>query len=103
ILPGYKPRIEVEGQDIHLTYEKCKYTILREKQQERSSLIKSLYMPKDILHASISEIDFDDPGRHEAIRAIYSFLDKADDKLPRKGIYFHGRFGVGKTYFLGAI
>ncbi|WP_440898163.1 primosomal protein DnaI [Amphibacillus sp. Q70] len=103
ILPGYKPRIEVDGTNIHLTYEKCKYTILREEQQKRSSLIKSLYMPKEILHASIAEIHGEDPARHPAIVAIYQMLDKADKALPNKGLYFHGPFGVGKTYFLGAI
>lgn len=103
ILPGYKPRIEVQGVDIHLSYEKCNHTILMEQQQERSSLIKSLHMPKDLLHASISKINFDDPARHEAIRAISNFLERADEELPRKGLYFYGRFGVGKTYFLGAI
>lgn len=103
ILPGYKPRIEVDGTNIHLAYEKCKYTILREEQQERSSLIKSLYMPKEILHASIAEINGEDPARHQAIVAISQILNKVDKALPAKGLYFYGPFGVGKTYFLGAI
>ncbi|MBU5593648.1 primosomal protein DnaI [Amphibacillus sp. MSJ-3] len=103
ILPGYKPRIEVDGTNIHLTYEKCKYTILREEQQERLALIKSLHMPKEILQASIADIYGDDPARYQAIVAISQFLNKVDSELPSKGLYFHGPFGVGKTYFLGAI
>ncbi len=103
ILPGYKPKIEVDGTNIHLSYEKCKYTILKEEQQKRTSLIKSLYMPKEILHASIADIYGDDPARHRAIVAISNFLSEIGEKLPKKGLYFHGPFGVGKTYFLGAI
>lgn len=103
ILPGYKPRLEVDGKHIHVSYEKCKYTIIREAQQERASLIKSLYMPKDILHASIANIHGNDPARHRAIVEISRFLNEAGEKLPQKGLYFYGPFGVGKTYFLGAI
>lgn len=103
ILPGYKPKIEVIGTNIHVSYEKCKYTIIKEAQQERATLIKSLYMPKEILHASIADIHGDDPGRHQGIVAISQFLTQIDDKLPKKGLYFHGPFGVGKTYFLGAV
>lgn len=103
ILPGYKPKIEVIGTNIHVSYEKCQYTIIKEAQQERATLIKSLYMPKEILHASIADIHGDDPGRHQGIVAISQFLTQIDDKLPKKGLYFHGPFGVGKTYFLGAV
>lgn len=103
ILPGYKPKVEVIGTNIHVSYEKCKYTMIKEAQQERATLIKSLYMPKEILHASIADIHGDDPGRHQGIVAISKFLAKIDDKLPKKGLYFHGPFGVGKTYFLGAV
>lgn len=103
ILPGYKPRIEIDGENIHLSYEKCQYTLLREEQQERTNRIKSLYMPKEILHASIAKIHGSDPKRHQAIVAMSDFLNQAKDSLPEKGLYFHGPFGVGKTYFLGAI
>lgn len=103
ILPGYKPRIEVDGVNIHLSYEKCQHMILREKQQERSERIKSLSMPKEILNASMADIHGSDPARHEAIVAISQFLNATKEKPPEKGLYFHGPFGVGKTYFLGAI
>lgn len=103
ILPGYKPRIDVVGSEIHLSYEKCKYTLLREEQQKRASLIKSLYMPKEILKASLADIDDHNPARHQAIRELIHFVNQVDHALPKKGLYFHGPFGVGKTYFLGAV
>ncbi|CQR48097.1 Primosomal protein DnaI [Paraliobacillus sp. PM-2] len=104
VLPGYKPRIEINGQEIHIYYEKCKYKIQREQQQQRANLIKSLHMPKDILQASIRQLDDRDPKRHDAIRKVISYVSKLDKgKVPEKGLYFYGPFGVGKTYFLGAI
>ncbi|MFB1050866.1 primosomal protein DnaI [Paraliobacillus sp. JSM ZJ581] len=104
VLPGYKPRIEINDQEIHIYYEKCKYTIEHEKQQKRSKLIKSLHMPKEILQASMWELDDQDPKRHDAIRKVIAYVNTLDTgKTPEKGLYFYGPFGVGKTYFLGAI
>ncbi|SDB94793.1 replicative DNA helicase loader DnaI [Pelagirhabdus alkalitolerans] len=103
ILPGYKPVLEVEGTTIHLSYVKCKYTEIKEQQMKRTNLIKSLYMPKEILEASISTIDAADPDRHNAIKTIVNYLKSIHDEIPKKGFYIHGPFGVGKTYFLGAI
>ncbi|WP_182201053.1 primosomal protein DnaI [Paraliobacillus salinarum] len=104
VLPGYKPRIEINDQEIHIYYEKCKYTILQEKQQQRAKLIKSLHMPKDVLQASMRDLDDQDPKRHDAIRKVIEYVNALDDgKAPEKGFYFYGPFGVGKTYFLGAI
>src|SRR5699024_11919633 len=31
------------------------------------------------------------------------FLNAAEEKLPERGIFFSGPFGVGKTYLLGVI
>lgn len=103
VLPGYKPRIEVIGKEIRLSYEKCKHTIQKEAQQKKSSLIKSLYMPKDILQASLESIDDQNQARHDAIREVFLYVNQLKDGLPKRGLYFYGPFGVGKTYFLGAI
>src|SRR5699024_9041116 len=65
-------------------------------------LIQSLYVPKEILQASFDKIE-NDPKRSAALRELFHFLEKAKEKLPEKGIYFSGPFGVGKTYFLGVL
>ncbi|SEO82127.1 primosomal protein DnaI [Amphibacillus marinus] len=103
ILPGYKPIIHIEDANIHITYEKCKYTKVKEIQAQRSALIKSLYMPKDILKASMENIDSRSSERHQAIEEMVNYLSQVDNELPSQGLYFYGPFGVGKTYFLGAI
>lgn len=105
VVQGYSPILRMENNDIHIAYEKCKSRINWEKQLEKNRLIESLYMPKEILEARIDNLEFS-PGRTEAIKQMTDFLDEVADQpntLPRQGIFFSGPFGVGKTYFLGAI
>lgn len=103
MLPGYSPVLHVDNNEIHLSYEKCHTLIAYEKQRKQEKLIRSLYMPKEILEATIDDVKHDDSERNDAIRVLINFIDEAQTGIPAKGIYFHGPFGVGKTYFLGAL
>lgn len=102
MLPGYSPILEAENNEIRLSYEKCHNRIQFEKEQEQQKLIQSVYMPKEILEATIDGID-NDGERNNAIFELFAFLKETEAGLPRKGIYFYGPFGVGKTYLLGAL
>ncbi len=102
MLPGYSPILHVEKGEIHLSYEKCHSRIMYEKEQAQQKLVQSVHVPKEILNASIHHID-DDGNRNNAVMELFKFIREASVELPRKGIYFYGPFGVGKTYFLGAI
>src|SRR5699024_12378291 len=102
ILPGYSPVLSVKDNDIYLAYEKCPNLNAEEKQRQQQKLMQSLYMPKEILPATIDDLDTD-LSRGEAIKETVKFLEEAKAALPKKGIYFSGPFGVGKTFFLGAI
>ncbi|SDK42495.1 primosomal protein DnaI [Sediminibacillus albus] len=103
ILAGYSPYLHVEGKKIRLTYDKCYKKVQREEQDKHKSLIQSLYMPKDILNASVAGLDHN-LERGEAIKATLSYLRSlGTEQQEDKGLYFYGPFGVGKTHFLGAI
>lgn len=102
ILNGYTPILYVDNNEIHLSYEKCHLRINYEKMKQESDLIQSLYMPKEILDATITNI-YNDPERKEALYEFFDFIKQAKNGIPPKGIYFHGSFGVGKTYLLGAL
>jgi primosomal protein DnaI len=102
MLQGYSPILQVVNKEIHIRYEKCHSRIMHEKEQEQNQLIQSLYMPKEILEARFSDIENDGP-RSDAILKIVEFLHDAKTKLPTKGLYLHGVFGVGKTFLLGAL
>lgn len=104
MLNGYSPILKTDNNEIHLQYEKCHNHVAHEKQKQQQELIKSLYMPKEILQASMTTIQTDEDERAKAIDAIDNFLENVNlSGLPSKGIYFYGPFGVGKTFFLGAI
>ncbi|MEC5421970.1 primosomal protein DnaI [Virgibacillus sp. C22-A2] len=102
MLQGYSPILYVENNELHLSYEKCHSRIYHEKQKEQQKLVQSLYMPKEILEATISDID-SDPTRSNGVRELLRFVEETKSGIPKKGIYFSGPFGVGKTYFLGAL
>lgn len=101
-LGGYSPKLDFRDDDIHLAYEKCQSNLLAERTKSQENLMSSLYVPKEILHASMDNLAFD-KGRVQAIKEIDAYLDAAKTKLPGRGLYLTGPFGVGKTYFLGAI
>lgn len=102
IVKGYSPILQYINGEIHISYEKCQNHIQYEKMAEKQSLIQSIYMPKEILHARMENI-YPDHHRVQATKAAISFLNQAKQELPQKGLFLTGPFGVGKTYLLGAI
>lgn len=102
ILQGYSPILQYVNDEIHLAYEKCQNHLQFEKVEKSQKLIQSIYMPREILNARIENIEID-AHRSQAIKELTLFLDQAEKALPERGLFFSGPFGVGKTYFLGAI
>lgn len=102
MVKGYSPVLHVEETEIHLSYEMCHSRIEYEKHSEQEKLISSLYMPKDILNATLESIDQGEGTRKDAIVQLSRFLAEAEKQLPKKGLYFYGSFGIGKTFLLGA-
>ena len=68
-MQGYIPRLEVQGKAIEVVYERCGQRVKEESRREREKLIQSLYVPRDILSASLSNIDIDTKAKMEAIKA----------------------------------
>lgn len=102
VLKGHTPELQYVNGDIRIVYKKCTNQLHYEHVVAKQNLIKSIHMPKEIVQAKLSNI-YIDPSRAEAIKAIDQFIREAKTKLPKRGLYFSGPFGVGKTYFLGAI
>ena len=73
-----------------------------DERKEQEEFIQSLYVPKDILRASLADIEIEQ-GRIEAIKLAHEFLRNYNPGKRMKGLYLFGPFGVGKTYLLGAI
>lgn len=103
LVPGYSPLIHVANHDIRITYEMCPRKAQVEAQSKKRSFISSLYMPREVLEATFEEVDMDDDQRLKAIGYANNYVEKWGTKEAEKGLYFHGPFGVGKTFFLGAV
>src|SRR5699024_8000844 len=102
MIKGYEPVLELSQNDIHISYKKCVKKIREEKRAHAENLIRSLYMPKEILEASIENID-PDPVREPAVIEMINFAREAKNKLPEKGLYLSGPFGAGTRDLLGAL
>ena len=84
LMQGYSPVLSMDKNEIRLSYEKCHSRIQVEEQEAQQKLFQSLYMPKEILEAKMSEV-IQDKSRISAIGEIISFLEEAKSGLPKKG------------------
>lgn len=101
-LKGYYPQLVIKNNTIDIQYAVCAKKEMHDSHKKLQSLIQSVYIPKDILHAKLSDFTVDD-GRIDAITEAKNFFSTYEKGKFQKGLYFYGSFGVGKTYFLGAL
>ncbi|AKO94371.1 primosomal protein DnaI [Priestia filamentosa] len=102
LVKGYEPKLTLQGKTIDLQYDRCPNKIAHDQEKEYKTLIKSLHLPREILDAKMGNIDMG-RGRAKALTLVHEFLQNYENGKPAKGLYIYGSFGVGKTYFLGAI
>ncbi|TXC90175.1 primosomal protein DnaI [Metabacillus litoralis] len=105
LLQGYHPRLMIVGRMIDVQYDKCPTKETHDERKKHESLIKSMYIPKDILEAQFHNIDVDveETSRLKAIGIAQDFVEEYNKGKRPKGLYLYGSFGIGKTYILGAI
>ncbi|WP_050181154.1 primosomal protein DnaI [Domibacillus robiginosus] len=103
IMQGFEPELLWRRGRVELDYHRCSRKINDDQKKENEKLIKSLYVPKNILNARFDDLDFKDPDRHNAIKAAEEFVENYIKDKQTKGLYIYGAFGVGKSYLLGAI
>ena len=77
MMKGYEPRLVIQGKSIELVYERCERKIKDDERRNREKLIQSLYIPKDILTATLAEIEIDDNDfyKMQAVEAADAFID----------------------------
>ena len=85
-LKGFEPNLVLERNTIGIAYTACRLKNDYDNKRRASSLIHSMYMPKEVMQATLSGFEPDD-SRMEAFRAVDSFMDQATgpDNLPKKG------------------
>lgn len=103
MMKGYEPVIALVRGSIEVQYRPCPTKIMDDERKKTEKLIKSIYVPKEILQASFADFSLDSPGRINAFEYAEQFSSTYNDDTQMKGLYLHGSFGVGKSYLLGAI
>jgi primosomal protein DnaI len=102
IMKGYHPELVLTRNSIDVRYERCPRKMMDDEKRKHERMIKSLYVPKDILAATFEDFEHDE-NRIDAVQKAVSFLMNYEQGKRTKGLYFYGKFGVGKSYLLGAI
>lgn len=100
---GYVYYPSIENDDIVFSYIMCKH---KKKLDEKNAYLKNVIsydMPKELLNASMKDIDTDDEARYEVILWLKNFIDNYKKNNLKKGLYLTGNFGCGKTYLVCAM
>ncbi|MDF2699887.1 MAG: primosomal protein DnaI [Haloplasmataceae bacterium] len=100
---GYRPILKDANNHVNLQYTACDHQKAFVAQQSLANNLRSFYMPKKILNASINDIDLNDPSRVSIITKLLTFAKTYNGTTFQKGYYIYGNFGVGKTYLLAAM
>lgn len=103
LLKGYKPLLNMNRKQIELMYRPCEQKRKEEERNRQRSLVRSLYIPKEIMEAKFTDFISDNPTRLEANTVAYEFAVNARPGEDGRGLFLHGKFGVGKTFIMGAI
>ncbi|MEE1132083.1 MAG: primosomal protein DnaI [Caryophanon sp.] len=105
MMNGMIPELFIVRGTINIQYRACKQRLIEEERRNIASRISSMYMSKDVLKATLRDLYLDDRGRIDITEKAADFVNTCRDtgKLPSKGLYIYGSFGVGKSFVLGAI
>ncbi|MCF6138185.1 primosomal protein DnaI [Pseudalkalibacillus berkeleyi] len=104
MIKGYEPELFINGGIIDITYNRCRSKEENDELEKLQSLIKSYFIPRDILSATFDQFDKKDTERYQATLKAAKFVESVSDPdIEAKGLYIHGSFGVGKTFLMGAI
>ncbi|WLD92332.1 primosomal protein DnaI [Alkalihalobacillus sp. AL-G] len=104
MIQGYQPDLFVNGQAIDVSYNRCPNKVAADDFKKLQSLIKSYFIPKDILSATFEQFTQNERDRFNAVHLAGEFVKTMkDDPESAKGLFVYGDFGVGKTFLMGAI
>ena len=83
--------------------EECKYKKISKLKFNQNNKVSTLYLPKNVLEASIESYELKDDQRKKIINYLKDFILKYKNLDYPKGLYLYGTFSIGKTYTLAVI
>jgi primosomal protein DnaI len=104
IVKGYHPHLYLKNkQTIDIEYTRCPSKEKYDHQKNKQNKIKSVYIPSELLKASIHDIYEEEENRFRIKQLVWEFIESYGEGKRVKGLYISGGFGVGKTFILCAI
>ncbi|MFC3900974.1 primosomal protein DnaI [Aliicoccus persicus] len=101
---GYTPKVDVRNNRIHLIYEPCESKKREDEYHRRKQLIDAQFVSQDIKDATFESIQhYPNTNRKDVHQQLMKKAFDIINEKHHKGLYLHGKFGVGKSYFLGAL
>lgn len=82
----------------------CKFKKDINLKENTHSLVKTLFVSKRILNATLEQFELTTPNRRKIFDYIIEFIQNYKNKIFTKGLYIYGAtFSTGKTFILGCI
>ncbi len=107
VAPGYTPRLVYAAGQIDVSYVPTKEHMEQQAAQELHDRVSTMDMPRNIRQANFHDFWLEgansSPSRTAAFGKLVSFSQEYDGQHFMPGYYLTGKFGVGKTYLLGAL
>ena len=69
-MKGYHPHLIISGGSIEVHYDKCPRKVMDDEKRKNEKLIRSLYVPKDILKASFDDMEKDESVQMQSKRHL---------------------------------
>lgn len=106
VMKGFEPKLVIAQRLIDIDYIICPTKQLEDERRNISKMVNSMYMPREVMEARLSDVDFlSEDSRVIVMRAAKDFLNQIEStgKVPERGFYLFGNFGIGKSFILGAL
>lgn len=103
VMKGFEPELVMRHRVMELDYKRCPRKVRDDEMKHLRRHVKSLYMPGDVLKATFAQVELDNRSRLSAVKMAKDFVDGYTPGETAKGLYIHGKFGVGKSFLFGAI
>lgn len=84
-------------------FKECDKLKASKMANNKSHLIKTLYLSNKILDARLENFDVNSESRTKIYKKIIDFVNNFNTTERNKGFYLYGTFSIGKTFTLGCI
>ena len=100
---GLEPTLKYEDDKIKTFHRECNFSVHRNMQARKDSLINAMFMPKMIYNATFEDYETNTEARMEIYKYLMSFLRLYPMGEKMKGLYIWGEYQKGKTYTLASL